>query len=315
MEMDPEYQAVFGDYEVPEEEPPAGEPSDAERTDGGSGAAAGEEAPPRESAAADSQEPSGEAPEDGAAEQAEREPRVQPPEDEEQRRAARRREWQEREERAAQARVDKVYADLFRGQTDPATGRPITCEADYRAFRQRQEQQAQEQALRDAGLRPEVLERLVDRRVAQHPAVTAAQEAVQTARAQQARAAEQQAQAAIAAELAKISAVDPGVKTLEDIARMPTAAEFDRYVRMGNTLTDAFYLANRQEIDRWRAAAARQSAINQARGKQGLLSGAGDGAAGAGVPAEAAAAYRQIMPEATDEEIARAWASYQKACR
>lgn len=288
MEMDPEYREVFG---LDEEAGGAAaqEPPDTEQEDEH---AAEPEDPPA---------PPAEAPETA--------------DEEEQRWQARKREWQTQEEQAAQARVDRVYAELFHGQTDPATGKAITNEAEYRAFRQRKDQEAQEQTLRDAGLQPELLERLVDQRVAQHPAVAAAQAAAEAARAQQARAVEQQAQAAIAAELRSISAADPSVKTLEDIARMPTAAEFNRYVRMGNTLSDAFYLANRRELEARRSAAAKQAAINQTRGKRSLLSGAGGGGGGADVPAEEAAAYRQIMPEATDAEIARAWAAYQRACQ
>lgn len=306
FEMDPEYQEVFGDYGGEEDNPLA--PDDVETVQ-----------EPAENE--DSARPGVDTPEEGG--QPVENPPVEdpgePPEqsaEERHRQAAarREREWAAYE-RANQARRDKIYADMFQGQTDPDTGKPITTEAEYLAFEENRRRKNQETALQDAGIKPDVLESLIDQRVAQHPAVTAAQQAAASARAQQAMAAEQRAQGAIAAEMQKISAIDPSVKSLEDIAKMPTAAEFNQYVQRGNTLEEAFYLANRKDIEQKRLAAAKQTAINQTRSKQGLLSGAGEGAPGISVPAEQAAAYREIMPDATDAEIAKAWSTYQKSCK
>ena len=73
-------------------------------------------------------------------------------------------------------------------------------------------------------------------------------------------------------------------------------------------------MANRREIDAKRLGAARQAGINRANGK-GHLAGVGT-AAGQGAyqpTAEEKAAYREFMPDATDAEIAKAYAPYHKS--
>lgn len=314
FEMDPDYQEVFGDYSGEEDtDPPAPD---------GEGSKPGTEGnePPEEPGADEPQEggeptgkPSTEEP--GTPTEPPAQPTEQSAEERHRQAAQRRQREQDAYDRAQQARVDKTYADMFQGQMDPYTGKPITTEAEYRAFRENQQRQDQEKAMQEAGIKPEVIENLIDQRVAQHPAVVAAQQAAAAARAQQAMATEQQAQSAIAAEMQKITAIDPMVKSLEDISKMPTAADFNRYVQLGNSLEDAFYLANRKDIEQRRLAAAKQTAINQTRSKQGLFSGAGEGAAGVSVPAEQATAYREWFPDATDEEIAKNWTKFEKSCR
>ncbi|WP_312281827.1 hypothetical protein [Oscillibacter sp.] len=309
FEMDPEYQEVFGDYGGEEDEPLTPDGAESGQEPEGNG-------DPEQPGADNPEE--GEGPLENPPPEETNEPAKLPEQSAEERHrqaAARRdREW-EAYERANQARRDKIYADMFRGQTDPYTGKPITTEAEYLAFEENRQRKNQETVLQEAGIKPDVLESLIDQRVSQHPAVTAAQQAAAAARAQQAMAAEQQAQGAIAEELQKITAIDPAVKPLEDIAKMPTAAEFNRYVQRGNTLEEAFYLANRKDIEQKRLAAAKQTAINQTRSKQGLLSGAGEGAPGISVPAADAAAYREWFPDATDEEIAKNWSKFEKSCR
>lgn len=317
FQMDPDFQEVFGDYGGEETDPPAAD----DVTPGGEQkpSAEGSETPAQPNT--DKPGEGGEPAEKPSAEEPGTpvEPPVEPPEqsaEERHQQAAQRRQREQNAlDRAQQARVDKIYADMFQGQTDPFTGKAITTEAEYRAYQANKQKQDQEKAMQEAGIKPDVIEGMIDRRVAQHPAVVAAQQAAAAARAQQAMAAEQQAKSAVAAEMQKITAIDPTIKSLEDIAKMSTAKDFNRYVQMGNTLEDAFYLANRKDLEQKRLAAAKQTAINQTRSKQGLFSGAGEGAAGVSVPAEQAAAYREWFPDATEEEIAKNWTKFEKSCR
>lgn len=309
--MDPEYQEVFGDYEVPED----GTGSEADAQDEGNQAGAEAMEHHAEGGQGETEEPGAGEAEDGEQEAPKEKPEDKPYNAAETELAEKSEQARQAAfDRAAQARVDKIYADMFANQANPFTGRPITNEAEYLAFKAAQAQKAQEDALKESGIQPDVIAQMVDSRVAQHPAIAAAQQAAAAARAQQAQAAEAAANEAIRAEIAKISAIDPSVKTLEDIGKMPTADAFNRYVRQGVPLEDAFWLANRKDIEQKRLAAAKQTAINQARSKQGLDSGAGSGGAGVSVPAEQAAAYREVFPDATDEEIQKSWVKFQKSC-
>ena len=222
---------------------------------------------------------------------------------------------------ALQESRDKIYADIFAGQVNPFTGKPITSEADYNAWRAekarrdlQQQRRQTEQQLSQAGLPADALRQIINQEVEHHPAVQQARQATMQAAAQAAKAAQERANAAIQKSLAAIAAEFPDIKSLDDIAKMPTAGRFNELVQKGLGLEDAFYLANRQELDQRRRAASRQAAINAAQSKAHLNAGvAGETADAVDVPADMAESYREMMPGATDAEIRKAYASYLKS--
>lgn len=229
----------------------------------------------------------------------------------------RRREEAERQT-AIQASRDKIYAEIFAGQVNPFTGKPITGEADYRAWlteknrRDAQQQRLQaERRLSDAGLPADALRQIISQEVERHPAVQQARQATMQAALQSARAVRQRAQEAIGRSLTAIAAEFPEIKSLEDIAKMPTAGRFNELVQKGVGIEDAFFLANRQELDQRRRAASRQAAINAAQGKRHLSANvSGETADAVDVPSDMAESYREMMPGASDAEIRKAYASY-----
>lgn len=240
----------------------------------------------------------------------------QTPEERHRQAAMRRAREEEAAQKAMQQRVDNIYADIFRGQINPYTKQPISSQADYESYMRAKEEQERRSALEKAGIEPSVLEQLVKRAVDEHPDVIAARqarEASERAREAQIRA---QADRNMAEGMAKISALDPSVKTMEDIYKAPYAQEFLRYVTEKKLpLEEAFLLANRQGLQERSSKATRQAVINQMRSKEGLVSGAAEGGSGIVVPADMAEAYRQMMPDASDAEIEKAWRSYQKELR
>ena len=237
------------------------------------------------------------------------------------RQAQLRRQREERERQAAlQQSRDKIYADIFAGQVNPFTGKAIASEADYLAWKQEKERRdAQQQRtkaeaqLSRAGLPADTLRQLVRQEVESHPAVQQARQVTMTAARERAREVQRQADASIARSIQEIGREFPEIKSLEDIAKMPTAGRFNELVQRGATLEDAFWLANRQELDQRRRAASRQAAINAAQGKSHLSAGVAQKAGEAvEVPADLAESYREMMPGATDGEIRAAYARYLK---
>lgn len=225
--------------------------------------------------------------------------------------AERRRQYDaETARRAEQARVDKIYADLYSGQTNPYTGVPIASEADYRAFREaaeaearRQAGQAREEQLRQSGIDPGLLNQLVSERVSEHPAVKNAAQAAELARREAAK-------AALDNELKAIGSIDPSVKTLEDLLKMPNAGQFDELVRGGMSLVNAYKVANFDDLGRRRAAAARQAALNGVEGKEHLNATGSRGTGGVEVPAETMECYRDMLPHMTDDEIRKHYSKH-----
>ena len=108
-------------------------------------------------------------------------------------------------------------------------------------------------------------------------------------------------------ELAEIHRLDPSVETLEDIMGMDTRDAFVAAVRRGNSFLDAFRLANFDRLQTARAEAARQQAMNNARGKDHLTgTGTPQGTGAATVPADEMRAFKLFNPTATEAEIT-AW--------
>lgn len=229
--------------------------------------------------------------------------------------AARRREWEAREQKAmetaVQARVDQVYADIFKNQTDPFTGKPIDSEAAYRAFVEAKERQAAQEQMQKAGIDPKMLQSMVDQQMA--PFKQQMEAAQLSAIQEKARTANARMEAALQAELKKVTAMDPSIKTLEDIRAMPTAAKVNEYVQKGLGLEDAFYLANRQAVDERRMAAARAATQQQIAGKGHLNPVSGvPGKTPYQVSQADIAAYRAFMPDATEAEIRAAYEAEHK---
>ena len=203
-------------------------------------------------------------------------------------------------EAAAQARVDRIYADMFAGQVNPYTGQPIRSEADYRAYQEADRQAKRTAQLQSAGIDPDTVRGMVD-------------EAVRPL--EMARSVDTRAQESIRQGVETVRQLyGAEVSSVEDIVAMPTGQQFNQYIQKGLTIEEAYYMANRREIDAKRLGAARQAGINRANGK-GHLAGVGT-AAGQGAyqpTAEEKAAYREFMPDATDAEIAKAYAPYHKS--
>lgn len=212
---------------------------------------------------------------------------------------------------AKQMERDKVYADLFKGQKDPYTGRPIQTEADYRAYVEAKAQDERKRELEAAGLSPETIKGLVDEAVA--PLKQQTQEMTLRIAAERARAVQARAEQAINASLRNISAEMPEVKTLDDIAKLPTAGRFRALIRQGVGLEDAFFLANRDTLVKNKLEAARQAAINQTAGKNHLApTGAGGGEV-VEIPPVMAEQFREMNPDITDAEMKKQYLAYQKS--
>lgn len=302
--ISPEYAEAFGleatraeDQEGAEEEggaenQPEGSQTAAENEDGSDGG---------------SQEPG--AAEGGTESPARRE--MSPEERHRQAEARRAREEQERQA-AEQQRRDQIFAEMFAGQTNPYTGKPIQTEAEFRAYQAEKERRRQEEQLQQAGIQPETIRGIVDQQLG--PVREQLMRAQMQAAQERARAVNQQAQEAIGAAIKNISAIWPEIKSLADITALPTRDEFNRLVQENNlSIEQAFYLANQKEIEARKIAAARTAAVHGVAGKQHLNPvPAGGGSEPVEVPADMRDAYLEMMPGATDAEIKAAYTKFLK---
>lgn len=189
----------------------------------------------------------------------------------------------------SQAEQDALVERIYRGQTNPYTGKPIRSVRDLNEY----EQQYQQDQMRQAGIDPSVLNQMIEN----NPAVQQARQ--MTAKMQQ-----EEGQRYIEGQVAEIGKVDPAIKSFSDLTKAETFPQFDAMVRRGYSLVDAYKIANFDRLTGQRAAAAKQQALNSVNGKNHLnpTKGAGNGE-DVVVPEETMAMYRSAFPSWTKQQI------------
>lgn len=160
-----------------------------------------------------------------------------------------------------QAAKDEVIRQMYEGQLDPYTNKPITSEADLQAY----QQAYQRDQMQQAGLDPSML----DQMIANNPTVRQAQEVLDRVQMEEG---ERQMNAAIQ----EISRLDPSITDVAALANHPNAPVFNEYVNRGYSLVDAFRLANFDTLTGKKAAAAKQAALNNVNGKSHLTTTTGN---------------------------------------
>lgn len=203
-----------------------------------------------------------------------------------------------------QQKQDALLKEVFEkaGLKNPYTGQPITSHAELKQWHDEQSRRQVQQDLKDGKLTPEA----ISQAVGNHPAIQQAQTIVQQHEAQQQAIRDQQYRAQAEAEFARIQQLDPTIKEPKDILALPTADSFNAYLDMGYKMEDAFYLANRERLEKQKEDAAAQAARNNIRSKD-HLSPVGNSRASdqVEVPANVMRYYRRLMPNASADEIRR----------
>lgn len=213
--------------------------------------------------------------------------------------------WKEARQHAeakANRKIDAInarFAARFAGQVNPKTGAPIKTVSDYLDALDAQKQIAMEKKLQEKGIDP----KLLDEAVKATPAYRQAEMIRQ-------RDEQQRGMQMLNEQIERIKTLDPAIHSLEDIQNLPEFGEFNRLVMDEHmSLDNAYKLACFDRLRSSTQAAARQAAINQARGKAHMTTTTGiapDNDAG-GVPADRLPFYREQFPGKTDKELNALW--------
>lgn len=184
------------------------------------------------------------------------------------------------------------------------TGEDITTKEQFDAWSADFEAARLERELKEGKLTPETL----NKAVAENPAVKKAEELLRRDEAARQAREKEAFDAKVAREIEEIGRMDPGIRSVEDLLKMPDADKFREYVRRGNSFLDAWYLTNRGKMEasaaQAAAQAAKQQALTAARSKDHLSpAGNARGAGAASVPAEDMELFRLMNPDATEAEI------------
>lgn len=208
-----------------------------------------------------------------------------------------------REAEAKQKALDDKFAKMFGDYENPITGEKITGVESYLTALQAQQELEQSEKLRSAGIDPSIINEMI----ANNPTVIQAQEVMRNAQAAE-------TERMIADDLKVIQEIDPEIRSLEDILNGENSEQIMGYVTNNNLrLADAYKLANLGKIAEKNRAAAKQAAINQAKGKSHLESttslGTDDNSM-TPIPAKVLARWKEAYPELT---VAQLTAKYNNA--
>ena len=188
------------------------------------------------------------------------------------------------------AELDKSIASL--GLTDPYTNKPITNHAEMQAYRQRFVEEQRKEMQEKAGMSPEDYKRFVD-----------SLPEVQAGKAAQQKVMDLEIRAKIDSQMREIQMISPEIKSMEDLSKLDNFDKLYDMVGKGYELADAYKVLNYDRLTAKAAEAAKQQALNSIGGKNHLQPVTPRGQGAVPVPADVAAEYRALMPEATDAEI------------
>lgn len=220
--------------------------------------------------------------------------------------AARRKAEAERDAAVQKARdeADGLLKDVLAasGLTDPFTGKAVTTREEFEQYRKSQANEKRRSIQRKAGMSDAEFDGFIE----SLPEVQAAKQAQAAAEkaAQEARKA--QAQARIDEEIAEIGKLNPEIKALADLTKLPEYGEIYAMVQRGYTLLDAYKLANLYALTSRAREAGKQQARNAADGKTHMGKTKSRGAGDVELTQEELAQFRIFNPAATEDEV-RGW--------
>ena len=157
--------------------------------------------------------------------------------------------------------LDQQIASMCKDVKHPLTGKPITNIREYVDALSAQQKMQRDQELKDKGIDPS----LIDRMIEESPAMVQARQVIE-------KSVNAEADAALQRDLAEITKYDPSIKGIDDLASLPNFPEMLEKVARGASIVDAYKMCNFDAFMQHTNESARQQAINQMRGKSHLPS-------------------------------------------
>lgn len=165
----------------------------------------------------------------------------------------------QREVQAALAQRDAEFARRFGRYVNPKTGKPIANERDYLDTLDAQEEAAREKRIAETGrVTADDMRAIARKEVAAQQAELARQASIERMRVEGERQLNEQ--------MAELSRIDPTLKSMADLPKMENFDQFDALVRNGLDLVSAYKVVNYDRAQKKTAEAAKQAAINSAKG-------------------------------------------------
>ena len=200
--------------------------------------------------------------------------------------------------REAEAKLkerDAEYKRRFGHLKNPMTGKAVESEKDYLEALDAQETLRRNQELQEKGIDPSI----IDEAIANNPLVRQAEAVLKQNQLQI-------LQNDIDNQIKMINAIDPSIKSFNDLENTVGKDAMLEMVQRGYGLYDAYRLANYDALMEKRSAAAEQRAVNQAKGKSHLTpttSGSTQSDGMEDIPDSQISKWRAFFPDASDKEL------------
>lgn len=210
-----------------------------------------------------------------------------------------------RAEADAQKRADAEVARRCAGKTNPLTGKPITTQKEYWEAIDAQNQMRRDAAFKQAvkGLSPQDAAAL-EQVLKNDPEKQRMQRQIDEMKAVQDR---DIAMQALNADVAEIGKLDPNIKSIDDVLKLPNVNAMIDKVRRGYSLVDAYRLLNYDSSMKASQNAGKQAARNEVRGKTHLAAhgGGSNGNGGKTIPASMLPGLKEQFPGKSIEELTK----------
>lgn len=217
--------------------------------------------------------------------------------------SARREAERKAEERIAaiQRQYDQAAVELAGDYVNPVTGKKISGAADY--FQSLKAQKMQEQ-----GIDPEMFYQEVQKAVQSDPTVLQAAQMQQELKSQF-------ASQYITDAVKAIHEIDPAVSSIDDLVKVDADHKLPKLLGAGIDAKTAYMAINGEKLRTEAKEAAKQKAINDARGKSHLQTteGVTSNSDEVEIPKERLSGWRQMFPDATSKELKSKYNAFLKS--
>ena len=208
------------------------------------------------------------------------------------------------ERQAVMAEVEKRIARMQ--MNDPYAGKVVSNLDDLESYHSHLSGEKEKEImdeLKEYGFDEGRIKEIVDTLVAARPEVRQAGEAMERLNKLEEKAQQEHLNNIFESELEKIREIDPTIRNAEDLFASENEAAMTELIKKNYSISDAYFIANREKLMERAASAGAQQTRNNAANKGHLNANSPHGTGGITVPEDVMSEFRLINPNASDDEI------------
>ena len=208
------------------------------------------------------------------------------------------------ERQAVMAEVEKRIARMQ--MNNPYAGKVVSNLDDLESYHSHLSGEKEKEIveeLKEYGFEESRINEIINTLVANRPEVRQAGEAMERLNKLEEKAQQEHLNNIFESELDKIREIDPTIRNAEDLFASENEAAMTELIKKNYSISDAYFIANREKLMERAASAGAQQTRNNAANKGHLNAISPHGTGGITVPEDVMSEFRLINPNASDDEI------------